>query len=100
MTDNTKIISSVIGTGIAVAALLLSIISDFREDIRHDITAVRTDLHSLSGRVDSLSDRVDTLSDRVSRVEGLVQGMLSSSNAPTVAQATGDAPAEGAAPDN
>ena len=59
---------TIIGTGIALAAL---IVTSFR--------SLKTDIKALDGRVDGLSGRVDTLSERMARLEGqmdlLLQGL-------------------------
>ena len=64
----TTEIWTIIGTGIALAGLLLVTLHNFKADIKADIKA-------LDGRMQSLDDRVRNQGERMARLEGLLEGL-------------------------
>ena len=70
---------TIIGTGIALAAVMLITTSRLGARIDRVEDKLGTRLDSLSARLESLSTRLDSLSERVARIEGqmtlLLQGL-------------------------
>ena len=60
---------AVVSVGIALSGLIVGLWRD-----------VRGDLQKLTKRVDDLSERVNNLGEQVSRIEGLIEGVISSRN--------------------
>ena len=94
--DATPIVLTIVSVGAAmlvafvgVAFRLGAVLGKIQEQVEA-IPQLRQDVHALAGRVDGLTERVDGLTERVngltervSRIEGVIEGVLSSRPPPS-----------------
>ena len=72
MTSDTKaIIGTIVGTGLAVIAVVVTLIGGVRADMREmraDLRGMQAELLDMRGTIDRLDDRLDALESALDRV--------------------------------
>ena len=69
MDDDLVLLLAVIGTGVALAALIMSQLSRFKHEMREDLAGFK---HEMRSELAELRRELNSLGNRVARLEGVI----------------------------
>ena len=69
MDDDLVLLLAVIGTGVALAALIMSQLSGFKREMREDLAGLKREMRS---ELAELQRELNSLGNRVARLEGVI----------------------------